>query len=132
MTKVKRTYRLEQGTVDKLAELADAEGSTVTDILERAVLAYGPMPDDGHTESHTGRDGDSRAIDALADELARLHSQLDEKDAQIRMLGDALADAQATARGTLALHAASTQALAERSADGRKGLVRRLLDAWRG
>lgn len=127
MSKVKRTYRLEQDTVDKLAELAQSEGCTVTDALERAIRSYCQMSDDGHTRPVD----DSRAVDALSDELARLHSQLDEKDDQLRRLGDALADAQSMARGALALHAATTQAIASGGGE-RKGRLRRLLDAWRG
>lgn len=131
MSKVKRTYRLEQDTVNKLAELANSGGCTATEALERAILAYGSMPDDSHTDGHTVGGDDSRAVDVLADELERLHAQLDEKDEQIRRLGDALENAQSLERGALALHAATTQAIA--SGDGeRKGRLRRLLDAWRG
>lgn len=133
MTKAKRTYRLEQETIDKLAQLAESEGITATEALERAVLAYGTEPDTSHTEpdaSHTAMDGDSRAVEALSAELERLHDQLDVKDAQIQTLGNALADAQATAKAAQALQAASLPEL--ESANEKGGRWRRIMDALRG
>lgn len=126
MTKAKRTYRLEQETLDKLAELAEKEGITATEALERAVLAYGSVPDG----SHTPQDGESRAVEALSAELERLHSQLETKDRQIETLGDALKAAQDTAKAAQALQAASIPALEESNEKG--GRWRRFLDALRG
>lgn len=132
MTKAKRTYRLEQETLDRLADIAEAEGVTATEALERAIRAYGTEPDASHTESQTFSDAGSPAVEALAAELERLHGQLDVKDAQIRTLGEALADAQATARGAQALHAATAQTLALESAAQKKSRFRRLIEALRG
>ena len=128
MSKAKRTYRLEQETLDRLAEIAEAEGVTATEALERAIRAYGMVPD----RSHTVLEADSSAVDALAAELERLHGQLDVKDAQIEKLGEALADAQATAKGAQALHAATAQTLALESQEQKKSRWRRFLEALRG
>ncbi|WP_165174009.1 hypothetical protein [Adlercreutzia sp. ZJ242] len=132
MTKVKRTYRLEQETLDRLSDIADAEGMTATEALERAIRAYGQVPDGSHTDSQTVSKVDSAAIDALAVELERLHGQLDVKDAQIAKLGEALADAQTTAKGAQALHAATAKTLALESTEQKKSLWRRLREALRG
>lgn len=132
MSKAKRTYRLEQETLDRLAEIAEAEGVTATEALERAIRAYGRVPDGSHTDGHTVSEADSAAVDALAAELERLHGQLDVKDAQIEKLGEALADAQATAKGAQALHAATAQTLALESTEQKKSRWKRVLEALRG
>ena len=132
MSKVKRTYRLEQGTLAKLEELAKSEGITVTDALERAISAYGSMPDESHTEGHTETESDSRAIDALSKELEALHRQLEVKDAQIATLGDALQAAQDTAKAAQALHAATSHTMAIESGEKKKGRLERLIEAFRG
>ena len=132
MTKAKRTYRLEQDTLDRLAGIAEAEGITATEALERAIRSYGTEPDASHTESQTFSDAGSPAVEALAAELERLHGQLDVKDAQIETLGKALADAQATARGAQALHAATAQTLALESTEQKKSRWKRVLEALRG
>lgn len=132
MTKAKRTYRLEQETLDRLAGIAEAEGVTATEALERAILAYGTEPDASHTESQTLSDAGSPAVEALAAELERLHGQLDVKDAQIEKLGEALADAQATAKAAQALHAATAQTLAIESTEQKKSRWKRVLEALRG
>lgn len=132
MSKVKKTFRLEQETADKLAELATRDGITATEVLERAIRAYGTEPDGSHTDGQTLSEADAKAVDALAAELERLHGQLDVKDAQIRTLGEALADAQATAKGAQALHAATAQTLALESTAQKKSRFKRLLEAMRG
>lgn len=132
MSKAKRTYRLEQETLDKLAEISEAEGVTATEALERAIRAYGMVPYGSHTDGHTVSEADSAAVEALAAELERLHSQLDVKDAQIEKLGEALADAQATAKGAQALHAATAQTLALESQEQKKSRWKRVLEALRG
>lgn len=128
MVKAKRTYRLEQETLDRLADIAEAEGVTATEALERAIRAYGTEPDGSHTQE-AARD---KAVDALSEELTRLHSQLYAKDRQIDRLTDALADAQATAKAAQALHAATAQTMALESAEQKKSRWQRLLEAWRG
>ena len=124
MPKVKKTYRIKQETADKLTRIANSEGITVTEVLERAIHVYGTSSDDGHT--------DNLAIQALSNELERLHGQLDAKDHQIEQLGEALSDAQATAKAAQALHAATSQVKALESSEQKKSRLRRLMDAWRG
>lgn len=102
MTKAKRTYRLEQDTLDRLAGIAEAEGITATEVIERAIRSYGSEPDSSHTVSHTA---DSVAITALSDELERLHGQLTAKDEQIERLGAALVAAQESVKAAQSLHA---------------------------
>lgn len=130
--RIKRTYRLAQGTLDKLAIIAERERVTATEAIERAVMAYGSEPDESHTESHTQPDGGSQALEALSAELERLHGQLAVKDEQIGRLADALEDAQAATKAAQALHAAATQTMALESRGQAKSRWRRLLDAWRG
>lgn len=132
MVKAKRTYRLERETLDMLADIAEAEGVTATEALERAIRAYGTEPDGSHTDGQAVSGSDSAAVEALAAELERLHGQLDVKDAQIRTLGEALADAQATAKGAQALHAATAQTLALESQEQKKSRWKRVLEALRG
>lgn len=128
MSKVKKSYRIEQETADKLAEIAKSKGVTATEALERAIQAYGTEPHNSHTVS----DADSPAIEALSHELEKLHSQLDVKDRQIEQLGQALSDAQATAKAAQALHAATSQTKALESSEQKKSRLQRLMDAWRG
>ena len=124
MSKIKKSYRIEQKTADKLAEIAKTEGITATGVLERAIRAYGQVSGNGHT--------DNLAIKALSDELEKLHGQYDAKDRQIEQLGEALSDAQATAKAAQALHAATSQVKALESSEQKKSRLQRLREAWRG
>lgn len=82
--KVKKTYRIDEETADKLARLAEERGTTATEILECAIRAYGTESGDGHTPD--------KAFEVLQE-------QLQVKDRQIADLLEAL-------RGAQALHAA--------------------------
>lgn len=125
MPKIKRTYRIEQSTADKLAELAEIEGTTATEILERAIRAYGAEPDASKTESV--------AITALSNELERLHGQLSAKDEQLERLGSALVAAQDSVKAAQTLHAAdSAKSLALEDAETKRTRWQRLRDAWFG
>lgn len=126
--KVKRTYRLGRDAVDKLEELARVEGTTVTDVLERAIRSYGTEPYASHTPGKAGQP----AVEALSAELERLHGQLDAKDRQIETLGRALEAAQETAKAAQALHAMDGRRNALEDGAGRASRWRRLLEAWRG
>lgn len=86
--KVKKTYRLEQGTVDEIGAIADREGVSATVAVERAIAAYGAGADANVAIPSASGDPPSTAVDALAAQLAV-------KDEQIRTLGDALKAAQA-------------------------------------
>lgn len=100
MPKIKKTFRIEQETADKLVKLAEAEGMTATDVLERAIRSYGSKPDASHT--------DNVAIKALSDELERLHGQITAKDEQLERLGAALVAAQESVKAAQSLHAVDT------------------------
>ena len=123
--KVKKTYRLEQDTVSELERIAETEGVTATEALERAVAAYGMVPD---AEPYADGAGESPLVDAVVAQLAV-------KDAQIAALGRALEAAQETAKAAQALHAMG-QRRAEiedaPSKEARRTRWQRLKDAWRG
>lgn len=124
MPKIKKTYRIEQETADKLVELAASEGVTATEILERAIRSYGRKPDDSHT--------DNVAIVALSDELERLHGQLAAKDEQLERLGDALVSAQESVKAAQSLHAVDTaKTLALEDSETKRSRWQRVKD-WFG
>lgn len=154
MPKVKKTFRIEEETASHLGELAAREGVTATELLERAIRAYGSEPYAEpyacHTPSHTPENAaDEPPAGAVADDaasvvVAALTEQLAVKDRQIADLSTALVSAQKSIEQAHALHAADKQAaLAEPAApaDGAGGQAaavqapsrwRRLRDAWRG
>lgn len=129
MPKVKKTYRIERETADKLAELAESEGITATEVIERAIRSYGLEPDGSHTVSHTA---DSAAITALSDELERLHGQLTAKDEQIERLGAALVAAQESVKAAQSLHAVdAAKTLALEDSETKRTRWQRLKDWFR-
>lgn len=149
MELVKKTYRLEPELVDKLAECAKAEGCTATDVLKKAIRAYGTEPDASHTEpynSHTAAGGSAaaqeggssqdKALEALTEQLTVLSNQLAAKDKQLEAMQNIAAAAQETAKAAQALHAADVEAaaLARRFEAQDAGLSRwqRLKQAWKG
>lgn len=40
MPKVSRTYRIEQETADRIADISESEGKTATEVVEAAIRAY--------------------------------------------------------------------------------------------
>lgn len=149
METVKRTYRLEQDLIDKLAECAKAEGCTATDVLKKAIRAYGTEPDISHTQpdnSHTAADNSAaaqegsgsqdKALEALTEQLTVLSNQLAAKDKQLEAMQNIAAAAQETAKAAQALHAADveTAALRRRFEAQGAGLSRwqRLKQTWKG
>ena len=150
MPKVKKTFRIEEETASHLGELAAREGVTATELLERAIRAYGSEPYAEPYACHTPENAaDEPPAGAVADDaasvaVAALVEQLAVKDRQIADLSAALVSAQKSIEQAHALHAADKQAvLAEPAApaDGAGGQTaavqapsrwRRLRDAWRG
>lgn len=150
MPKVKKTFRIEEETASHLGELAAREGVTATELLERAIRAYGSEPYAEPYACHTPENAaDEPQAGAVADDaasvaVAALAEQLAVKDRQIADLSAALVSAQKSIEQAHALHAADKQAvLAEPAApaDGAGGQTaavqapsrwRRLRDAWRG
>lgn len=124
MTKVKKTFRVEQGTADVIARIAAAEGVSETVAVERAVLAYscGARPD---ADAERPPVPDGPAVSALV-------SQLAEKDAQISRLMDMVAEGTRAVQGAQALHHETAQRLSIEPAGRGRGRWARLRDAWRG
>lgn len=91
--KVKKTYRLEQETIDELEKLCSDSGKSATEVIEGAIHDAIRLPD---TE---------RAGEGWAQTVAALTDQLAVKDDQIASLGRALEAAQETAKAAQALHA---------------------------
>ena len=124
MPKVKKTFRIEEETASHLGELTAREGVTATELLERAIRAYGSEPYACHTPSHTPENAaDEPPAGAVADDaasvaVAALAEQLAVKDRQIADLSAALVSAQKSIEQAHALHAADKQAvLAEPAAN---------------
>ncbi len=129
MPKLKRTYRIEQETADKLSVIASELGVTATDALEKAIRAYDAEP----YESHTAINEHSEALDALAKQLDVLQGQLVAKDKQIKALSAALVSAQDTAKAAQALQAAGVaDALVLRRDSEPQTRWQRLKAAWKG
>ena len=97
--KVKKTYRLEQETIDELEKLCSDSGKSGA--IHDAIR----LPD---TE---------RAGEGWAQTVAALTDQLAVKDDQIASLGRALEAAQETAKAAQALHAANVQERALESSE---------------
>lgn len=128
MPKVKKTFRIEEETASHLGELAARESVTATELLERAIRAYGSEPYAEpyacHTPSHTPENAaDEPPAGGVADgaasvAVAALAEQLAVKDRQIADLSAALVSAQKSIEQAHALHAADKQAvLAEPAAN---------------
>lgn len=103
--KVKKTYRLEQETIDELEKLCSDSGKSATEVIEDAVHDAIRVP---YAE---------RAGDDGSDAMAALTDQLAVKDDQIASLGRALEAAQETAKAAQALHAANVQERALESSE---------------
>ena len=105
VVKVKKTYRLEQETIDELEKLCSDSGKSATEVIEGAIHDAIRLPD---TE---------RAGEGWAQTVAALTDQLAVKDDQIASLGRALEAAQETAKAAQALHAANVQERALESSE---------------
>lgn len=124
MPKVKKTFRIEEETAAHLGELAAREGVTATELLERAIQAYGSEPYAEPYACHTPENAaDEPPAGGVADGAASvavvaLTEQLAVKDRQIADLSAALVSAQKSVEQAHALHAADKQAaLAEPAAN---------------
>lgn len=124
MPKVSRTYRIEQETADRIADISESEGKTATEVVEAAIRAYSSGGYAGNTVKQTDST-DSPALAALIDQLAK-------KDEQIAKLMDTVADGTKAVQGAQALHHETVQALALESADQKLSRWQRLKRAWRG
>ena len=124
MPKVSRTYRIEQETADRIADISESEGKTATEVVEAAIRAYSSGGYAGNTVKQTDST-DSPALAALIDQLAK-------KDEQIAKLMDTVADGTKAVQGAQVLHHETAQALALESAEQKLSRWQRLKRAWRG
>lgn len=122
--KVSRTYRIEQETADRIAEISEAEKKTATEVIESAIRTYSTEKYVENTARQTGST-DSRALSALIGQLAK-------KDEQIAKLMDAVADSTKAVQGAQALHHETAQTLALESTEQKLSRWQRLKRAWRG
>ena len=88
MPKVSRTYRIEQETADRIADISESEGKTATEVVEAAIRAYSSEEYAGNT----AKQADSPALAALIDQLAK-------KDEQIAKLMETVADSTKAVQG---------------------------------
>ena len=122
--KVSRTYRIEQETADRIAEISEAEKKTATEVIESAIRTYSTEKYVENTARQTDST-DSRALSALIGQLAK-------KDEQIAKLMDTVADSTKAVQGAQALHHETAQTLALESTEQRLSRWQRLRRAWRG
>mgnify|MGYP004558860389 CR=1 FL=1 len=128
MAKVSRTYRIEQETADRIAEISESEEKTATEVVEAAIHAYFS---EKYTEKYAGNTS-NQAESADSTALAALVEQLAVKDAQIAKLMDTVADSTKAVQGAQALHHETAQTLAIESAEQKESRWQRLKKAWRG
>lgn len=122
--KVSRTYRIEQETADRIAEISEAEKKTATEVIESAIRTYSTEKYVENTVRQTDST-DSPALAALVDQLAK-------KDEQIAKLMETVADGTKAVQGAQALHHETAQALALESTEQKLSRWQRLKRAWRG
>lgn len=122
--KVSRTYRIEQETADRIAEISEAEKKTATEVIESAIRTYSTEKYVENTVRQTDST-DSPALAALVDQLAK-------KDEQIAKLMETVADSTKAVQGAQALHHETAQTLALESSEQKLSRWQRLKRAWRG
>lgn len=122
--KVSRTYRIEQETADRIAEISEAEKKTATEVIESAIRTYSTEKYAENTARQTDST-DSQALSALIGQLAK-------KDEQIAKLMDTVADSTKAVQGAQALHHETAQTLALESTEQKLSRWQRLRRAWRG
>lgn len=74
MARQAKTYRLPDQTVDLIAETAQRDGCSATQVIVRAIAAYCGNADKGSTESST----DDALVEALRDQVADLKHRNDD------------------------------------------------------
>lgn len=129
MAKVKKTFRIEEDAYDELVELSAGWGVAQGAAIERAIrLARqvpDTLPDTCQTGASTHGGGDSAAVAALIEQLAK-------KDEQIAKLMETVADSTKAVQGAQALHHETAQTLALESTEQKLSRWQRLRRAWRG
>lgn len=109
MTKIKKTYRLEEETVELVDHAADRDGLTATEIVEAAVCSYCAA---GVPDSQKSVAVGDEALSCIVTQLEAKDAQLAAKDEQITALQEqltqitaALLAAQESVKAAQALHA---------------------------
>lgn len=129
MAKVKKTFRIEEDAYDELVELSAGWGVTQGAAIERAIRLARQMPDTLPDTCQTGASthggGDSAAVAALIEQLAK-------KDEQIAKLMETVADSTKAVQGAQALHHETAQTLALESTEQKQSRWQRLKRAWMG
>lgn len=129
MAKVKKTFRIEEDTYDELVELSAGWGVAQGAAIERAIRLARQMPDTLPDTCQTGASthggGDSAAVAALIEQLAK-------KDEQIAKLMETVADSTKAVQGAQALHHETAQTLALESTEQKQSRWQRLKRAWMG
>ena len=97
MAKVKKTFRIEEDAYDELVKLSAGWGVAQGAAVERAIRLARQMPDTCQTDASTPGGGDSAAVAALIEQLAK-------KDEQIAKLMETVADSTKAVQGAQALH----------------------------
>ena len=124
MAKVSRTYRIEQETADRIAEISESEGKTATEVVEAAIHAYFSEKYAGNT-ANQAESANPAALAALVEQLAVKDAQLARKDEQISKLMETVAESTKAVQGAQALHHETAQTLAIEPAP-KKGVFARL------
>lgn len=129
MAKVKKTFRIEEDAYDELVELSAGWGVAQGVAIERAIRLARQMPDTLPDTCQTGASthggGDSAAVAALIEQLAK-------KDEQIAKLMETVADSTKAVQGAQALHHETAQTLALESTEQKQSRWQRLKRAWMG
>lgn len=129
MAKVKKTFRIEEDAYDELVELSSGWGIAQGAAIERAIRLARQMPDTLPDTCQTGASthggGDSAAVAALIEQLAK-------KDEQIAKLMETVADSTKAVQGAQALHHETAQTLALESTEQKQSRWQRLKRAWMG
>lgn len=129
MAKVKKTFRIEEDAYDELVELSTGWGVAQGAAVERAIRLARQMPDTlpdtCQTDASTHGGGDSAAVAALIEQLAK-------KDEQIAKLMETVADSTKAVQGAQALHHETAQTLALESTEQKQSRWQRLKRAWMG
>ena len=129
MAKVKKTFRIEEDAYDELVELSAGWGIAQGAAIERAIRLARQMPDTLPDTCQTGASthggGDSAAVAALIEQLAK-------KDEQIAKLMETVADSTKAVQGAQALHHETAQTLALESTEQKQSRWQRLKRPWMG
>lgn len=129
MAKVKKTFRIEEDAYDELVELSAGWGVAQGAAIERAIRIArqvpDTLPDTCQTGASTHGGGDSAAVAALIEQLAK-------KDEQITKLMETVADSTKAVQGAQALHHETAQTLALESTEQKQSRWQRLKRAWMG